>query len=133
MLVRSPVRGQTKWFLRRLPVDQRSHPLEGSPKRGRPVLDGWVSRLGCFGRGVLALSWTNFLHHVGPFFKTIGPHGDEVPRPRQPALAPIVIPVGGFPCPWSHFLLLFFIWENTKKYQVLVRWLTWPTRRHLQV
>ncbi|MPC29413.1 hypothetical protein E2C01_022642 [Portunus trituberculatus] len=35
MLVRSPVTGQTKWFLRRLPVDQRSHPLEGSPSRGR--------------------------------------------------------------------------------------------------
>ncbi|MPC83436.1 hypothetical protein E2C01_078147 [Portunus trituberculatus] len=95
MLVRSPVRGQTKWFLRRLPVDQQSYPLEGSPNSGRPVLDGWVSRLGCFWRvgGVLALSWTNFLHHVGPFFKTIGPHGDEVPRPRQPALAPIVVPV----------------------------------------
>ncbi|MPC63258.1 hypothetical protein E2C01_057353 [Portunus trituberculatus] len=24
----------------------------------------------------------------------IGPHGDEVPRPRQPTLAPIVVPVG---------------------------------------
>ncbi|MPC43787.1 hypothetical protein E2C01_037439 [Portunus trituberculatus] len=26
-------------------------PLEGSPNRGHPVMDGWVSRLGCFGRG----------------------------------------------------------------------------------
>ncbi|MPC64592.1 hypothetical protein E2C01_058710 [Portunus trituberculatus] len=59
MLVRSPVRSQTKWFQRSLPVDQRSHPLERSPHRGHPVLDGWVSRLGCFGRGVSALSWTN--------------------------------------------------------------------------
>ncbi|MPC64713.1 hypothetical protein E2C01_058833 [Portunus trituberculatus] len=59
MLVRSPVRGQTKWFLRRLPVDQWSHLLEGLPHRGHPVLDGWVSRLGCFGRGVSALSWAN--------------------------------------------------------------------------
>ncbi|MPC48003.1 hypothetical protein E2C01_041767 [Portunus trituberculatus] len=33
-------------------------------------------------------------YHVGPFFKTIGPRGDEVPRPRQPALALIVVPVG---------------------------------------
>ncbi|MPC30758.1 hypothetical protein E2C01_024027 [Portunus trituberculatus] len=45
MLVRSPVRGQTKWFLRRLPVDQRSHPLERSLNRGRLVLDGWLSSL----------------------------------------------------------------------------------------
>ncbi|MPC57727.1 hypothetical protein E2C01_051713 [Portunus trituberculatus] len=42
----SPVRGQTKWFLRKLPVDQRKHPLKVSPNRGRPVLDGWVSRQG---------------------------------------------------------------------------------------
>ncbi|MPC57028.1 hypothetical protein E2C01_050995 [Portunus trituberculatus] len=68
MLVRSPVRGQTKRFLRRLPVDQRSHPLEGSPHRGHPVFDGRVSRLGCFGRGVSALSWTNIRIMWGLFF-----------------------------------------------------------------
>ncbi|MPC35964.1 hypothetical protein E2C01_029405 [Portunus trituberculatus] len=33
-------------------------------------------------------------HHVGPSFKTIGPHRDKIPRPRQPALVPIVVPVG---------------------------------------
>ncbi|MPC76887.1 hypothetical protein E2C01_071322 [Portunus trituberculatus] len=42
-------------------------------------------------------------YHVRPFFKRTGLHGDEVPRPRQPALSPIVVPVGGFPCPWSQF------------------------------
>ncbi|MPC53016.1 hypothetical protein E2C01_046900 [Portunus trituberculatus] len=31
-------------------------------------------------------------HHVGPFFKTAGPNGDEVPRPQKPVLAPIVVP-----------------------------------------
>ncbi|MPC45897.1 hypothetical protein E2C01_039602 [Portunus trituberculatus] len=30
----------------------------------------------------------------GLFIKTTGSHGDEVPRQRQPALAPIVVPVG---------------------------------------
>ncbi|MPC76066.1 hypothetical protein E2C01_070467 [Portunus trituberculatus] len=68
MLVRSPVRDHTNWFLRRLPLDQRTHPLEGSPNRGLPVLYGWVSRLGCFEREVSALPLTNILHHVGPFF-----------------------------------------------------------------
>ncbi|MPC19959.1 hypothetical protein E2C01_012888 [Portunus trituberculatus] len=33
-------------------------------------------------------------YYVGPFFKATGPHGDEVPRPRQPALSSIVVPVG---------------------------------------
>ncbi|MPD00901.1 hypothetical protein E2C01_096406 [Portunus trituberculatus] len=32
-------------------------------------------------------------YHVGPVFETTGPHGDEVPRPRQPALPPIVVQV----------------------------------------
>ncbi|MPC69513.1 hypothetical protein E2C01_063739 [Portunus trituberculatus] len=115
MPVRSPVRGQIKWFLRRLPVDQRSHPLKGSPHRGHPVLDGWVSRLGCFGRmsqlccGQTRIMWGLFL------LKTTCPHGDEVPRPQQPPLAPIVIPVGGFPCPWSYSFVLLYASGETQK------------------
>ncbi|MPC59317.1 hypothetical protein E2C01_053333 [Portunus trituberculatus] len=79
MLVRSPVKGQAKWFLRRLPVDQRSHPLKGSPNMGRPELDSWVSRLGCFGMGVSALSWTNIRIMWGLFIKRLVHMGTRYP------------------------------------------------------
>ncbi|MPC76737.1 hypothetical protein E2C01_071165 [Portunus trituberculatus] len=79
MLGRLPVRGQIKWFLRRLPVDQQSHPLEGSPNRGRPVLDGRVFRLECFGRGVSALSWTNIRIMWGLFLKRLVRMGTKYP------------------------------------------------------
>ncbi|MPD00364.1 hypothetical protein E2C01_095830 [Portunus trituberculatus] len=79
MLVRPPVRGQTKWFLRRLSVDQRSHLLEGLPNRGRPVLDGWVSRLGCLWRGSQFCRGQTFASCGAFFFKRLVRIGTRYP------------------------------------------------------
>ncbi|KAK4305942.1 hypothetical protein Pmani_022216 [Petrolisthes manimaculis] len=99
MLVRSPVRDQTKWFLcNRLPVRANSAALQRDCLLGAVLC--WM--VGCLGRemlgkGVLAPSWANF-RAIGVLFKTSGPVGEEVPRLRRPALGPLICPVGS--CSW---------------------------------
>ena len=45
--------------------------------------------------------------HGGCFFKTSSPVGDEVPRPRRPALGPLVCPVGGSSWPLGPTFSIF--------------------------
>ena len=74
---------------------------------GRPVLDGWVSGPEDVREGVLAPSWANFRAMGAVFFKTSSPVGDEVPRPRRPALGPLVCPVGGSSWPLGPTFSIF--------------------------
>ena len=62
---------------------------------GRPVLDGWVSGPEDVEEGGLSTVVGKHSIPRGLFFKTSSPVGDEVPRPRRPALGPYVCPVGG--------------------------------------
>ncbi|MPC13311.1 hypothetical protein E2C01_006042 [Portunus trituberculatus] len=71
ILVRSPVRGQTKWFLRRLPVDSRA-----TRWRDHPVGAILCWMVGCPGCDALGggsqLCRDKHSYHVGPVFKTTG-------------------------------------------------------------
>lgn len=59
---------------------------------GRPVMDGWVSGLGNVRGGGLSSVVDKLSHHEGYFLKRVVPLGDEVPRPRRPALGPLRCP-----------------------------------------
>ena len=80
MLVRLPVRGQTKWFLRRLPVQVNG----AARQRDRLCWAVLCWLVGCLGRemlgkGVLAPPWPNIRIHEGCSLKRAALWGTRYP------------------------------------------------------
>ena len=70
-------------------------PAREADLRVHPVMDGWVSGPENVEEGGLSTVVGKLSNPWGQLFKTSCPVGDEVPRPRRPALVPPVSPVDG--------------------------------------